>query len=271
MSRKSTDKGKHWTDRDKLKAIAAFALYGNASKVEEVTGIPAGTVNYWKTLPWWFEEMEKLRKAEDEQLVSRYTKIVLTTMDKLENRLESGDEVILKDGSRTRKEVNARDLAAIANVLADKRHKTLETRTEERVKAVTVGERLKQLEEQFTKFVTSKVVEGEIVHKVVEITAPITVEEIQNEGKEGIEEAREEGIESVREEGNEKGGEEGEEVLNAENLEEISETTSREGCEECICSSSESVAEARNTGEGEYGEVDGEGQEAQLNVSWGAS
>lgn len=251
MSRKSTDKGKHWTDRDKLKAIAAFALYGNASKVEEVTGIPAGTVNYWKTLPWWFEEMEKLRKAEDEQLVSRYTKIVLTTMDKLENRLESGDEVILKDGSRTRKEVNARDLAAIANVLADKRHKTLETRTEERVKAVTVGERLKQLEEQFTKFVTSKVVEGEIVHKVVEITAPITVEEIQNEGKEG--------------------GEEGEEVLNAENLEEISETTSREGCEERICSSSESVAEARNTGEGEYGEVDGEGQEAQLNVSWGAS
>lgn len=203
MSRKPTDKGKHWTDRDKLKAIAAYSVLGNATKVEEQTGIPAGTVNYWKTLPWWFEEMEKLRKSEDEELVSSYTKIIKQTINKLEERIEQGDIVFLRDGSERSKPISARDLASITNVVADKRHKLRHDAVEQQVKTLTVSERLKQLEDQFIKFATSKVVEGEVIHKSVEISAP--------------------------------------EVENAENLEETPETTGGEGSQELLGSGIESA------------------------------
>lgn len=219
MSRKATDKGKHWTDRDKLKAIAAFAATGSAVEVEKLTGVPAGTVNYWKTLPWWFEEMEKLRKAEDEELVSQHTKIIKTTLLKLEERIERGDIVIDKLGQERAIPIKARDLGSIVNSIGQRREKLREGQSEHTSKAVTVAERLKHLEDQFTKFVTSKVVDGEVIHKVIEINAPIIVEETQNEGKEGIEEARKEGIEVIREERNDEGNEgdaqEGQEVLNA--------------------------------------------------------
>lgn len=185
MSRKSADKGKHWTDRDKLKAIAAFAATGNASEVEKLTGIPAGTVNYWKTLPWWFDEMEKLRRSEDEELISKHTKIIKQTLEKLETRIETGDLVITKTGEEVLVPIKAKDLGTIANALGQRREKLRENHTEEHVRQITVAERLKQLEDQFTKFVTSKVVEGEVIHKVVEIGAPEVKDAIE------IEETRE--------------------------------------------------------------------------------
>jgi hypothetical protein len=175
MSRKSTEKGKHWTDRDKLKVIAAFYVLGNASKVEEETGVSAGTINYWKTLPWWFEEMEKLRKSEDQVMISGYARLMHKTIEKLEERIDNGEIVITKRGEVVNKPVSARDLSIISGMAADKRGKLVNTQTVETVKQVTMAERLKQLEDQFTKFVTSKIVDGEVMHKVIEIDAPVAI------------------------------------------------------------------------------------------------
>jgi hypothetical protein len=192
MSRKAVEKGKHWTDKDKLKAIAVFTVYGNATKVEEETGIPAGTVNYWKTLPWWFEEMEKLRKSEDQTLISGYTRVVRRTIEQLEDRLENGETMVTKTGEKINRPISARDLSIISGMAADKRMKLVDGVSVESVKQVTMAERLKQLEDQFTRFVTSKVIDGEVMHKVIEIEAPNYKEIANEEGKEGTEEGREE-------------------------------------------------------------------------------
>lgn len=189
MSRKPTEKGKHWTDRDKLKVIAAYAVTNNASRCEELTGVPANTINYWKTLPWWFEEMEKLRKADDANMVSGYTKIIKQTIAKLEERIEQGDVVVLKDGSSVLKPVAAKDLSTIAANATDKRHKILHEQRENSVNSVTMADRLKQIEDQFIKFMTAKTINGTVISKVIEIEAPVNAEqpELQTELQTGSE------------------------------------------------------------------------------------
>ena len=171
MSRKPTDKGKHWSDRDRLKVVAAFSVLGNATKVEEITGVPSNTINFWKTQPWWFEEMEKLRKAEDDTLVSGYGKIVQKTIDSIMERIETGDIVVLKDGSKTSKPISARDLAYISTIATGGRQRIRGDSVDNAVKTITMQERLQQLQEQFTSFVKQKpekVIEGEILDKIIE-------------------------------------------------------------------------------------------------------
>ena len=204
MSRKPVEKGKHWTDRDKIKVIAAFSVLGNATKVEEVTGVPANTINYWKTLPWWFEEMEKLRKSEDDTMVSGYGRIMQKTIQKLEERIENGDVVILKDGSKTTKPVSAKELAYISTNATNSRQKIRGEAIDNAVKTITMQDRLQKLNEEFVRFVKSKPIDAEI----------ISIGEPTDEREERVEETREEGIEGIRKEGNEERDEKREEVLN---------------------------------------------------------
>ena len=168
MSRKPTDKGKHWTDRDRLKVVAAFSVLGNASRVEEVTGVPANTINYWKTLPWWFEEMDKLRKAEDETMISGYGKIMQKTIEKLEKRLEEGDIVILRDGTQVNKPVSAKELAYISTNATNSRQKIRGEAIDNAIKTITIQDRLKQLHDQFASFTKGKTIEGEVISKEIE-------------------------------------------------------------------------------------------------------
>lgn len=231
MSRKPIEKGKHWTDRDKLKVIAAFSVLGNATKVEEVTGVPANTINYWKTLPWWFEEMEKLRKSEDEVMVSGYGRIMQKTIEKLMERIENGDVVILKDGSKTTRPVSAKELAYISTNATNSRQKIRGEAIDNAVKTITMQDRLQKLNEEFVRFVKSKPVDAEIIS----IGDP-------NEREERVEEARKEGIEGIREEGNNEGNEgndeKREEVLNAIQNEKTSEDDGSGSSQPGICEES---------------------------------
>lgn len=163
MSRKPIEKGKHWTDRDKLKVIAAFSVLGNATKVEEVTGVPANTINYWKTCPWWFEEMEKLRKSEDDTMISGYGRIMQKTIEQILNRIENGDVVILKNGEKTLKPISGKELAYISANATHARQKIRGEAIDNAVKQITMQERLQKLNEEFTRFVKSKPVDVEVI------------------------------------------------------------------------------------------------------------
>ena len=182
MSRKPIQKGKHWTDRDRLKVIAAFSVLGNATKVEEITGVPSNTINYWKTLPWWFEEMDKLRKAEDETMISGYGRIMQQTIDKLSKRIEEGDIIVLRDGTKVTKPITARDLATISTTATNSRQKIRSEAIDNAVKTLTMQDRLIQLQDQFTKFVKSKpIIDVEVIP--YEVDNAIKIEETsQNNG-----------------------------------------------------------------------------------------
>jgi hypothetical protein len=208
MSRKPIEKGKHWTDKDKLKVIAAFSVLGNATKVEEVTGVPSNTINYWKTLPWWFEEMEKLRRSEDDAMISGYGKIMKKTIEKLEERIDNGDMVILRDGSTVMKPIPAKDLAHISTAATNARQKIRGEGLDNQIKTLTVQERLQQLSEKFMSFTKNITIDGEILSK------EIVDEKVL--GEEGTQEGRDEGIQTLEiqaQDGREEGTQG--EVLNA--------------------------------------------------------
>lgn len=158
--RKKTAVGKHWSAKDRIKAVAAFLVVGNMARVSESTGIPLGTLNFWKTQPWWFEQVEKIRAAEDQEIDNTFTKIVKRTQEVILDRLDNGDWVVTGD-KLVRKPVAMRD-AAIVNGISMEKRKLLRDAPVLETK-MGMSERLKKLEEQFTKMVTMKTIDGESV------------------------------------------------------------------------------------------------------------
>lgn len=151
-SRKKSDVHKHWSAHDKVKAVAAFLVAGNMARVSESTGIPLGTLNYWKTQPWWFEQIERIRKEEDAEIDSHFTRIVKRTQEIMLDRLDNGDFYVTKDGEVARKPVSMRDAAIVGAIGIDKRSLLRQVPQSEQSK-MGMQERLKNLEMQFTKLV----------------------------------------------------------------------------------------------------------------------
>ena len=160
--RNKRDVGKHWSAKDRVRAVASWLVLGNMSRVEEETGIPVGTLNYWKTLPWWYEQVEKVRQSEDQELDTQFTKIVKKTQEIVLDRLENGDFFYDKEGVLVRKPVGMRDAAIVQGISVDKRQTLRNVPVAEQNK-IGMQERLKNLEMQFTKLVSreEKVIEGE--------------------------------------------------------------------------------------------------------------
>lgn len=155
--------GKHWSAKDRVRAVSAWLVLGNMSRVEEQTGIPVGTLNYWKTLPWWFEQVERARQAEDQELDDKFTRIVRKTQEVIMDRLENGDFVHDKEGVLVRKPVSLRDASLAGGISLDKRQTLRNVPVSEQNK-VGMQERLQKLEMQFTKLVSreEKTIEGEV-------------------------------------------------------------------------------------------------------------
>lgn len=72
--------------------------------------------------PWFSEELFSLEQQLKIQQKARLDKLLGKAIDQLEKRLEDGDEVATKDGL-VRVAVKARDLAAIAAILTERRDK----------------------------------------------------------------------------------------------------------------------------------------------------
>lgn len=170
--RKKSAVNKHWSAKDKVRAVAAFLVAGNMARVCEQTGIPLGTLNFWKTQPWWFEQIEKIRQGEDQEIDDTFTRIVKKTQEIMFDRLENGDFFVDKDGSVLRKPVSMRDAAIVGAIGIDKRAILRQVPQSEQNK-VGMQERLKNLETEFTKLVKRE-------KNTIDIT-PILVEEVDGE------------------------------------------------------------------------------------------
>lgn len=131
------------------------------ARVSEHTGIPLGTLNFWKTQPWWFEQVEKIRQEEDQEIDSTFTKIVKKTQEVILDRLEHGDFHISADGKVSRKPIGLRDAAIAGAISVDKRKILRDVPAQEQNK-IGMQERLKNLESQFKRLVTTKVIDGEV-------------------------------------------------------------------------------------------------------------
>lgn len=161
--RPKRDKNKRWSDNDKIKVVASYVILRNASRVEEATGVPWGTINYWRTLPWWKEVEAQVLREQNEEAVGQFSKIIKKTQELIYDRLENGDFHLTRSGEIMRMPVDAKTLNSIATVAVDKKLALQEDLINAGTKDMTMVERLKLLEDKFTKMVESKIIKGEHV------------------------------------------------------------------------------------------------------------
>jgi len=102
-------------------ACLAYMLCGDSDRAGKLVGVPGRTIRDWLHESWWFSMTEQLMDRYRVEIDSRLTRVLDLALAELQDRLENGDEVVGKDGSKTRRRVSARDAALIYAITIDKR------------------------------------------------------------------------------------------------------------------------------------------------------
>lgn len=112
--------GYHYSQEQKNACLALYCSEMTMVQISEQTGVPYRTIRQWKTEAWWNETLNEIRSDNEEifrfrahQIIDKATKVLL-------DRLDNGDEVILRDGASVRRQISGKDAAVIAAVIFDK-------------------------------------------------------------------------------------------------------------------------------------------------------
>jgi len=162
-------KYKWWSEDDRIRAATVYAMTGNASRTEEITGIPGATVRQWKTTEWWPQIIDRIRRDGDDELDVKLTGLLDKATKEINERLDNGDYIYNnKTGDVKRKPIGGKELSVMTSIFVDKRA-LLRKKPKMQGEQSSTNERLKKLAEEFSKFVNSKtiVVEKEIENESV--------------------------------------------------------------------------------------------------------
>lgn len=105
--------------------LASYFETGNYDVAAQVCGCSKRCAQEWVKAEWFKTAMRQLNREHDKGLDNKITKLLNKTLDKLVDRIDNGDEVVLltKEGEfRTTKQLSGKDLAVITGVLFDKRN-----------------------------------------------------------------------------------------------------------------------------------------------------
>ena len=146
----------------KADAATLYAVYGDPQQVSELTNVPENLIREWRQEPWWVEIQKQVYAEQNDRLSSRISKVLDTTIQQLEDRLEFGDHCIVqKTGEVIIKPVDASVLAKMFENLAHQRRITRGEPTSISAKIGT-DDRLKHLETAFLKFAAAKDISAEV-------------------------------------------------------------------------------------------------------------
>jgi hypothetical protein len=171
-----------WPERKKIEVCTAVMSTGSVPIAASMTGVPIETIRTWRKMPW-YKEMEQTIKDEDNQeLDSKFSKIIKKTLDVVEDRLENGNfQFDQRTGKIIRIPVGLRDTHRVMTDLVDKRkvirNEPITTSANE-----GVNDRLVKLASQFAEFALGhKNTEMKIVGPVYESDYEEGTEEIKEE------------------------------------------------------------------------------------------
>lgn len=154
-----TGKGE-WSEVDKIRAVAIYLEIGTLTKTSEMTGVPVETLRNWKIAPWWHEVKQKILSEQDDEISSRFSKIVKKAQKQVEDRLENGEWIVLKSGEQKRVPMRGKDAQYILNSAIDKRQ-LLNDRPTSRTETLTMNDKLKKIGQEFEKFAKARTIEHE--------------------------------------------------------------------------------------------------------------
>lgn len=128
---------------------------GTIPLVSATTGVPVETIRTWKKMPWWKEIEQQIKDEDNQELDTKFSKIIRRTLDTIEDRLENGNfQLDPKTGRVLRVPVNLRDSHRVLTDLVDKR-KVIRNEPTVASSAEGVNDRLVKLAAQFAEFALS--------------------------------------------------------------------------------------------------------------------
>ena len=174
-------KYKWWNENDRIQAATVYAMVGNAQRVEEITGIPCGTIRAWKTTEWWPQIIDRIRAEADDELDVKITHLIDKSVKEINERLDKGDYIYdTKTGELKRKPLNGKDMAVMTSIFVDKRE-LLRKQKDIKTQETTVNDRLKKLFDEFTKFTKARTIEGDKVNVEQGNTEEVSHSPVQGE------------------------------------------------------------------------------------------
>lgn len=145
-----SNRGHSW--QTKLDVVARYMLLGNLRVVSEQLEIPYQTLADWKRSEWWPEMVDQIRRQKKQKTADTIGKVIETSVEILQDRLENGDWVFdQKTGQTIRKPVSAKDAQTIANQLLQRQIQLEEIVDKTSHKQETVQETLAMLAKEFSK------------------------------------------------------------------------------------------------------------------------
>lgn len=111
-----------WPESKRIEVVTALLALGNATTAAAVTKVPLETVRAWKKQEWFKEMVQQIQDEDNQELDTKFTKIIRKTLDTIEDRLENGNfQFDPKTGRVMRIPVNLRDTHRVMSDLVDKR------------------------------------------------------------------------------------------------------------------------------------------------------
>ena len=116
-----TKQGSKYSDEDRRRVVIEYFITGSMTKVAKSTGIPRRTLNDWKSTDWWDEVVASVRHEKAEELDANLTKLIDSSFEQAQDRVEKGDFRLTKDNELIRVPMGGRDLVMSGAIVYDKR------------------------------------------------------------------------------------------------------------------------------------------------------
>ncbi len=114
--------GCRYSIEQRLAVLGTYASTGNMKKTAREIGIPEATIIYWRDKsPWWQAHITRIRAENNDLVDAKLSEIIHKANNEQLERIDSGDEIMGKDGDMVRRKISGRDLATIGAIAFDKR------------------------------------------------------------------------------------------------------------------------------------------------------
>ena len=118
----------NYSEVEKRRICAEYALYGDPHQVADRTGIKVRTLRQWLKSAWFKDMLATMQSQQTTAVIAKANRALGTALDELEDRLHLGDIHVMHDKQtgepyQYRAPIKARDLSTIVNVLATRSEK----------------------------------------------------------------------------------------------------------------------------------------------------
>ena len=118
----------NYSDAEKRRICAEYAVYGDPRIVADRTGIRLATLKHWIKSAWFKDLLATMHSQQTNVAIAKANRALSTALDELEDRLDRGDIHVVHDKKtgepyQYRAPIKARDLSTIVNVLATRSEK----------------------------------------------------------------------------------------------------------------------------------------------------